>query len=134
MKTFDVQAVEISADFERAFRYIAEPCNLPEWTDAFRSAGDGKAVLATPAGAAEIELDVRSSPDYGAIDWIMRFPDQTIERAYSRLVRAGERRCIFSFVLMAPQLPLEQLEGALEQQSLTLRRELDKLRRILGGA
>ena len=52
MKTFDVQAVEIGADFVKAFDYIANPRKLPEWTNAFRSVSDGKAVLETPAGAA----------------------------------------------------------------------------------
>jgi hypothetical protein len=32
---------------------------------------------------------------------------------------------------MAPPVPLEQLEGVLEQQSKTLREELTKLRAIL---
>jgi hypothetical protein len=131
MKTFDVQGVEISADFARAFDYIANPRKLPEWTNAFRSVSDGKAVLETPAGAAEIALDVRAFREHGTVDWIMRFPDQTVETAYSRLVSTGEGKCIFSFVLMAPKVPLEHLEGTLEQQSAILSRELTKLQQIL---
>src|SRR5215475_10653524 len=128
MKTFDVQAIEIGADFAKAFDYIANPLNLPEWTNAFQSVSDGKAVLETPAGAAEIALAFR---DHGTVDWIMRFPDQTVETAYSRLVSAGEGKCIFSFVLMAPKAPLEQLEGTLGQQAAILSRELTNLQQIL---
>ena len=131
MKTFDVQAVEIGADFAKAFDYIANPLNLPEWTNAFQSVSDGKAVLETPAGAAEIALEVRAFRDHGTVDWIMRFPDQTVETAYSRLVSVGEGKCIFSFVLMAPKVPLEQLEGTLGEQAAILRRELTNLQQIL---
>jgi hypothetical protein len=60
MKTFDVQTVEIDADFTRAFEYIAEPRKLPEWTAAFRSISDGRAVMETPAGSVEIGLEVRA--------------------------------------------------------------------------
>ena len=131
MKTFDVQAVEISAGFAKAFEYIANPRNLPSWTSAFRSVSDGKALLETPAGCAEIALEVRAFREQGTVDWVMRFPDQTSETAYSRLTSAGEGKCIFTFVLMAPNVPLERLEGELEQQSATLSRELVKLRQIL---
>lgn len=131
MKTFDVQAVQLDADFAKAFAYISDPRRLPEWTSAFRSVSDGRAVMETPAGSAEIGLEVRASRDAGTIDWIMQFPDQTVETAYSRLVQAGDRKCIFSFVLMAPKVAMERLEGALDQQSAILREELDKLKRIL---
>ena len=131
MKTFDVQAVEIGADFAKAFDYIANPRNLPSWTSAFRSVSDGKAVLETPAERAEITLEIRAFREPGTVDWIMRFPDQTFETAYSRLISVGEGKCIFTFVLMAPNVPLERLEGALEQQSTILSRELVKLRQIL---
>jgi uncharacterized protein YndB with AHSA1/START domain len=36
MTTFDVQSIEIAAPFSMAFRYIADPANLPEWTHAFK--------------------------------------------------------------------------------------------------
>jgi hypothetical protein len=61
---------------------------------------------------------------------MMTFPDGSVARAYSRLVGNGGK-CIYSFVLMAPPVPLEQLEGALEQQSRILREELDTLRKVL---
>lgn len=66
----------------------------------------------------------------GTIDWTMIFPDGSAARAYSRVIAVGDR-ILYSFVLTAPPVPLEQLEGALEQQSRTLSEELARLRRIL---
>jgi uncharacterized protein YndB with AHSA1/START domain len=34
MRDFDVQTVELAAPFEVAFRYVADPEALPEWTHA----------------------------------------------------------------------------------------------------
>ncbi|MGH7596438.1 MAG: SRPBCC family protein [bacterium] len=131
MKTFEVQSIEIDAPFEKVFGYIAEAKNLPEWTSAFKSVSDGRASMRTPNGAVEIALTVKASAEAGAVDWIMKFPDGNTATAYSRVVPAGKDRSLYSFILMAPPVPLEQLEGALDQQSQTLREELVKLRAIL---
>jgi hypothetical protein len=131
MKTFDVQSLEIEAPFEKVFGYIAEAKNLPEWTSAFEAVSGGRASMRTPNGAVEIALIVKVSREAGTVDWIMKFPDGNTATAYSRVVPAGKGRSIYSFILMAPPVPLEQLEGALEQQSQTLREELAKLRAIL---
>jgi hypothetical protein len=45
MKTFDVQSVGINSSFEKAFQYIADVHNLPEWIRAFKRVSDGKALL-----------------------------------------------------------------------------------------
>ena len=126
MRDFDVQTVELAAPFDVAFRYIADPRTLPEWTHAFRSVSDRRATLATPKGAVDIGLEVRASGETGTVDWIMTFPDGSVGRAFSRLVDRGDRS-LFSFVLLAPPVPLEQVEGALEEQSRTLREELRTL-------
>jgi hypothetical protein len=47
------------------------------------------------------------------------------------MVPNGNDSFIYSFVLTAPPLPLEQLEGALAAQSRILGEELERLRRIL---
>ena len=130
MKTFDVQTIEIRAPFQRTFPYIADPANLPKWTSAFETASSGRARMRTPQGCVDISLQTNCDPQHGTIDWAMTFPDQSIARAFSRVI-AREDRCIYSFVLTAPAVPLELLEGALEQQSMTLREELHKLRTIL---
>jgi hypothetical protein len=61
----------------------------------------------------------------------MTFPDGNVARAYSRVVADGADSCIYSFILTRPPVPLERIEGALEEQSQTLREELRNLRAIL---
>jgi polyketide cyclase/dehydrase/lipid transport protein len=131
MKTFDVQSIEIKAPFVRSFEYIADPDNLPEWTEAFRAIGDGKAEMHTEKGSVTVDLLVTASREFGTVDWAMTFPDRAVATASSRLVENGLGSCVYSFVLKAPALPLEQLEGALEAQSRILRKELERLREIL---
>jgi hypothetical protein len=131
MKTFDVQAVEINAPFDRVFDYIADAQKLPEWTNAFKSVSDGKALMATPNGEIEIKLAVRAARNQGTIDWVMTFPDGSVAAAYSRVVAPEQKRSLYSFVLLAPPVSLEKLEGALEAQSHILREELAKLRAML---
>ena len=125
--TYDVQAIEITGAFDRVFEYIADPRRLPEWTHAFKAADAGQATLATPGGTVDIGLAVRASRVDGTIDWTLAFPDGSEARAYSRLVRDGQR-CIYTFVLLPPPVPLEQVEGALADQSRILREELVALR------
>jgi hypothetical protein len=131
MKTFDVQSVGINSSFEKAFQYIADVHNLPEWTRAFKRVSDGKALLETHSGSVEIALEVNASRQQGTIDWIMRFPDGSVGTAYSRVVKAENNRCVYSFILLAPPGPLEQLEGKLQQQSQILKEELASLASIL---
>lgn len=133
MKDFDVQTVELEAPFGAAFRYVADPRRLPEWTHAFRSVANGRATLTTTKGAVDVGLEVRASQETGTVDWIMTFPDGSVGRAFSRLVERGDRT-LFSFVLLAPPLPLEQVEGALAEQSRTLREELRALQERLARA
>lgn len=132
MRTFDVQAVEIAAPAAAVFEYVAEPRHLPEWTHAFREAEPGRAVMETPRGAVEVGLEIRAAAAQGTIDWVMRFPDGSRAEAASRVVAAGPERSVYSFVLLPPPVPLERLEGALEEQSRILRDELEQLRRRLG--
>jgi hypothetical protein len=134
MDAFRVESVQIKAAFDRVFGYIAAPENLPEWTHAFKSVQNGKAVMATPGGTVEVGLKVNSSRAEGTIDWRMKFPDGNEAIAYSRLVRQSDEACVYSFVLLAPPVSLAQLEGALNQQVEILRAELKKLRQILDSA
>jgi uncharacterized protein YndB with AHSA1/START domain len=131
MKTFDVQAVEINAPRETVFSFVRDPRNLPRWTHAFASADAERARLRTPRGEIDIALQTITDRDAGTIDWRMQFPDGTVGVAHSRVVESNPGTCIYSFVLHAPPVPLEQLEGALEVQSKTLRDELATLRGIL---
>jgi hypothetical protein len=130
MQDFDVQTLELEVPFAEAFRYIADPATLPEWTHAFRSVSGGRAQLATPRGTLDIGLEVSASREAGTVDWTMTFPDGSVGRAFSRLVDRGNRT-LYTFVLLAPPVPLEHVEGALAEQSRTLREELKTLQRRL---
>jgi hypothetical protein len=131
MKIFDVQGIEIKAPVSDVFNYIADPRNLPKWTHAFKAVSDGQALLETPNGFIEIKLEVKASKAQGTIDWVMTFPDGSVSTAYSRVVDSGRGSSIYSFVLLAPPVPLEHIEGALEQQTRILRDELSNLTKIL---
>jgi hypothetical protein len=131
MRTFDVQSVALSVSQEKAFRFIANPANLPKWAQAFKHVVNGAALLQTPNGAVEIRLEVEASAEAGTIDWVMHFPDGSAAHAYSRVIPQEGDRSLYSFVLTGPPVPLEQLEGALEQQSRILKEELETLRALL---
>lgn len=134
MDSFKVESVRIKTTFEKAFRYISDPKNLVHWTHAFKGVRNGKARMATPAGTVEVGLRVKGSASEGTIDWHIAFPDGKAATAYSRLVPESAEYSIYSFILMAPPIPLEQLEGALNQQVHILREELTKLNAILSRA
>lgn len=131
MKRFEVQGIDLEVTQGEAFAFIADPAQLPKWTDAFASVADGRALMRTPAGETPIGLDVEASPEKGTIDWRMTFPDGSVATAFSRVVGIDSTHCVFSFILTPPPVPLEQLEGALEAQTQTLSRELRKLKRLL---
>jgi len=134
MDSFKVESVRIKTTREKAFRYISDPKNLPQWTHAFKGVLNGKAIMATPAGTVEVGLLVVASASEGTIDWHMTFPDGSMATAYSRVVPESADYSIYSFILMAPPVPLEQLEGTLNQQAHILGEELTKLNAILSEA
>jgi len=128
MKTFEVQSVEIEAPPEVVFDYLVRPETLPEWTHALREVRADRATLATPGGSVEVELTIEAARAQGSVDWFLRFPDGSLARAHSRVVPGAEGRSVYRFVLLAPPVPLERIEGALAEQSRTLTRELETLR------
>jgi len=131
MKDFDIQGIALNTSKSTAFEFIAEPNNLPKWTSAFASVDAEKAIMRTPEGEVEIDLEVLTSAEHGSIDWRMTFPDSSVTTAFSRLVEANKEKCIYGFILMPPPVPLEELEGALQAQSQILNDELIKLKGIL---
>lgn len=131
MKNFDVQGIYLNVPRGKALAFIADPAQLPRWTNAFASVAPGRALMRTPSGEVTVDLEVEASPEHGTVDWRMTFPDRSVATAFSRVVEMDRDRCIFSFVLTPPPVPLEQLEGALEAQSWTLAEELKKLKGIL---
>lgn len=133
MKMFDVQGIEIMAAPAKVFEFLREPGNLPRWAHAFVSAGDGKARLETPAGAVDISLQVSADAETRTIDWRLAFPDGGVGLAQSRVTGTTRGSCIYSFVLHAPPVALEHVEGALEAQISTLKTELVTLKSLMEG-
>jgi hypothetical protein len=128
---FDVQGIEIMAQRRTVFEFLKEPANLPLWAHAFVSAGDGRARLETPAGAIDLGLDVTADADTGIVDWRLTFPDGGVGIAQSRVTETTRGTCIYSFVLHAPPVALEQVEGALEAQRVLLESELATLKSLM---
>ena len=131
MKMFDVQGIEIEVPRNVLFDFVKEPRNLPKWAHAFRSADGERAGLETPQGSLEIKLHTRADAQTGTVDWRLQFPDNSVGLAQSRVTETTRGTCIYSFVLHAPPVPLEQLEGALEAQIATLRQELSTLKALM---
>jgi hypothetical protein len=131
MRPFDVQGIEIRASRSAVFDFVRDPHNLPKWAHAFQQANDTRASLKTATGAVDIDLQTFWHKDAGTIDWELGFPDGSIGVAQSRVTETARGTCIYSFVLHAPPVPLEQLEGALDAQRMTLREELAELKRLL---
>jgi len=133
MKNFDVQSIELPVSADIAFDYISKPSNLPKWTNAFARADATSADLVTPNGEVPIKLETATSQETGSVDWHMIFADGARAAAYSRITPNGDNAAIFAFVLMAPPVPLEALEGALEAQKGILATELENLRGLLAA-
>lgn len=131
MKEFEIQSIELNADYNEVFDYISNPKNLPEWTNAFESVSGAGATLKTPAGTTEVGLVVMASRNQGTIDWLMTFPDGSSATAYSRLVELKKGRNAYSFILTPSPEQLNRLEGTLTEQAQILKKELERLCRIL---
>lgn len=131
MQLFDVQGVEIVATREKVFNFLQEAGNLPQWAHAFVSAEEGRARLETPAGAVEVGLRVVADAATGTVDWRLVFPDGGVGVAQSRVTETTRGTCIYSFVLHAPPVGLEQIEGALEAQRAILQSELATLKTLM---
>jgi hypothetical protein len=128
---FDVQGIEIMAQSRTVFEFLKQPNNLPQWAHAFMSAGDGRARLETPGGSVDVGLDVSADAATGVVDWRLVFPDGGVGVAHSRVIETTRGTCIYSFVLHAPPVALEQVEGALDAQRVQLQTELATLKSLM---
>lgn len=129
-KNFDVQSIGIDANYKDVFEFVSKPKNLPLWTNAFAKADDKTAILVTPQGQLPIGLKTIISTELGTVDWIMKMPDGSVGKAYSRVSENGAST-IYSFTLLAPPVPLEQIEGALAAQKELLAKELIDLKKTM---
>ncbi|PCE66317.1 hypothetical protein [Sediminicola luteus] len=131
-KNYDVQDIEIHVAPDLAYQFIAEPTNVPKWAIGFSKVNGSTALMETPQGKVEIGLEMKSNPELRTVDTLMTFPDGSVGQAFSRITGNNQdQSAIFTFVLMAPPVPLEQLEGSLAQQKKQLAEELVLLKRIL---
>jgi hypothetical protein len=131
MRMFDVQGIEIHAPRGKVFEFLRTPGNLPRWAHAFTSAEDGSARLETSAGAVDVRLAVSADAETGTVDWRLAFPDGSVGLAQSRVTETSRGTCIYTFVLHAPPVALEQVEGALDAQRATLQSELATLKSLM---
>jgi hypothetical protein len=131
MQMFDVQGIEILAPRGKVFEFVRRPENLPHWAHAFVSAGDGRARLDTPGGAVDVVMSVSAEAETGVVDWKLSFPDGSVGLAQSRVTETPRGTSIYSFVLHAPPVALERIEGALEAQRALLRSELMTLKSLM---
>lgn len=131
IKNHDVQSINLATSTENAFNYIANPLNLSKWTGAFKEADKKSALLVTPNGELNIGLETKTNKELGTIDWYMTMPDGSIGVAYSRVTTGPDHNAIYSFVLIAPPVPLEEIEGTLATQIGQLKEELITLQTIL---
>ena len=131
MRMFDVQGSQIAAPPRKVFEFLRESSNLPRWAHAFASAGNGRARLETPAGAVDVALGVTANPDTGVVDWRLTFPDGGVGLAQSRVTETTRGTCVYSFVLHAPPVALEHVEGALDAQRAILQSELATLKSLM---
>ena len=79
----------------------------------------------------DIRLNVSADAETGTVDWRLGFPDGSVGLAQSRVTETTRGTCIYSFVLHAPPVALEQIEGALEVQRVTLQSELATLKSLM---
>ena len=63
----------------------------------------------------------------------MKMPDGTIGKAFSRLTELPNGNVLYSFILLAPPVPVEQVEGTLESQKKLLANELKNLEKFLNN-
>src|SRR5262249_14308960 len=124
---------EINAPADTVFQFVSNPRNLPQWAHAFQAADEDQARLVTPAGTIDIELRTVAASSAGTIDWQLTFPDGSVGLAHSRVTGTSRETSIYSFVLHAPPVPLERLEGALDAQRATLEKELSTLKTLIEG-
>ncbi len=129
---FDVQSIRINAHPDTVFQFIAEPTNVPKWALGFSEVDGKTAYMETPAGKMKVGMTMQTNPELGTVDTTMTMPDNSIGMAYSRVLpNDGGKTSIFSFVLMAPPVPLEEIEGTLEAQKKQLAEELQLLKKLL---
>lgn len=125
--TYILEAISINRPFADVFNILADRYRMPDWTKAFSRITPEGADFETPAGIVPIGLVVKADAGSGVVDWIMRFPDGGVWRAYSRAVPESATRTNVQF-FFAPPVPHEALDELLPKLTATIREELALLK------
>ena len=130
MKARSVTTI-LPATKERAFAYLADIENLPRWATEFARelkvvGGRHKIVN----GLGEFFFEIEADPETGIIDMLAGPTDDELALFPSRVVSLPDGRSAFTFTMFqAPGQPDELFES----QYCSLLRELENVRRELGG-
>lgn len=131
-KNFDVQSIGINANPDKVFDFVADQKNDVKWALGFSEVTGDSAIMETPNGKMKVGLKTISDPTFRTVDTIMTMPDGSIAKAFSRVTENDNgKSSVYTFILMAPPVPLEELEGTLEEQKKQLAEELQLLKKIL---
>jgi hypothetical protein len=79
----------------------------------------------------DVGLGVTVDAETGVVDWRLAFRDGSVGVAQSRVTETTRGTCIYSFVLHAPPVALEHVEGALDAQRTLLQSELATLKSLM---
>jgi hypothetical protein len=124
----DTQTIFIETSFEHAFRYLADPENLPRWAAAFaqqiKPHREGW-VVTTPQGELGMRYVTHSS--LGIVDYHISSAPAVEVVAHSRLIPVGEG-VLYVFTQVQPSGMSDQ---AFDGQVRTLTRELRLLKSLL---
>lgn len=132
VKNFEVLSIGINAAPQTVFDFVADQKNDPQWSIGFSEVNEDSAIMETPNGKMKVGMKTYSNPALMTVDTIMTFPDGSTGKAFSRVIENDNgKSSIYSFVLMAPPVPLEELEGTLQEQKEQLAEELQILKSIL---
>jgi hypothetical protein len=129
-KSFILEGISIDHPAADVFKFVSDRNTLPLWTKAFKKITPHGAEYETPGGTVPIGLDVIADRDSGVVDWVMKFPDGTVDRAFGRVVAENATRANVQF-FFAPMLPPEGSEEAIKQLSATIREEFAVLKQTL---
>lgn len=129
-QSFILEGISIGRPAADVFKFVGNRHTLPLWTKAFKKVTPTGADYETPGGTVPIGLEVISDPGTGIVDWIMKFPDGNVARAFGRVVAEDAARANMQF-FFAPPLPEELRVEMLAKLSVTIREEFAVLKKTL---
>lgn len=130
VKNFEVLSIGINCDYKKAFDYVANPDNLPKWTNQFVKVNQNSASFNMFNDVVEVTFETYANEELGTIDWKITFPDGNSGMAYSRLTRNIEG-VIYAFNFILPPLQEDDLKRAYATQKDNIENEIHKLKTLL---